>query len=394
MENEKWPSRTFDVAVVGAGVIGCSSSLFLTELGLQVALIEAGSIGLGTSNNSFAWINATSKTNDEPYHRLNALGAAGYRALSARWGEERIGVHPTGMLQWASPDDTVANRSLQGRFEQLRSFGYPVAMVEYDDLTAMEPHVQFAPGARGLHAIADAWLDVPAFVRFATEQVYSGGGTILENCSAESLLLDDDGKVEGVQTSCGTIRAKKVLVAAGPSTPEVLSALTGYAPYGSRFPMQQAPGLLVRTPPLKPWQFARHILYIAQADSFHVRPTPDGGLLLGADDTDGAALEPDDLAGLRQGATTLLKRAQLLMEKFPGPELLDTCELKIGVRPVPADGHSIAGSLPGSEDLYVALTHSGVTLGPAIGRLLASEIATGHRPHELATFGFDRFQSL
>jgi len=158
--------------------------------------------------------------------------------------------------------------------------------------------------------------------------------------------------------------------------------------------MQRAPGLLVRTPPLLPWQFARHILYTSQAGSLHVRPTPDGGLLLGADDTDGVALEPDDREGLKRAATTLLERARTLIAKFPGPVLLDECELKIGVRPMPADGHSIAGALPGSDDLFVALTHSGVTLGPAIGRLLASEIATGQRPHELAPFGFDRFQSL
>jgi glycine/D-amino acid oxidase-like deaminating enzyme len=63
----------------------------------------------------------------------------------------------------------------------------------------------------------------------------------------------------------------------------------------------------------------------------------------------------------------------------------------IGIRPVPADEHTIAGRLPGWDNVFVAVTHSGVTLGPLLGRLLAEEITTGRRDPLLADFGAERF---
>ena len=52
---------------------------------------------------------------------------------------------------------------------------------------------------------------------------------------------------------------------------------------------------------------------------------------------------------------------------------------------------SVAGQPPG---VYLALTHSGVTLGPAIGDLIAEAIETSHTPEALRAFSFERFQSV
>lgn len=40
---------------------------------------------------------------------------------------------------------------------------------------------------------------------------------------------------------------------------------------------------------------------------------------------------------------------------------------------------------------YEAVSHSGITLGPVIGRLLASEILSGKRDEMLADFHPERF---
>ena len=47
---------------------------------------------------------------------------------------------------------------------------------------------------------------------------------------------------------------------------------------------------------------------------------------------------------------------------------------------MPADGQSIVGRLPGAEWLYVAVTHSGVTLAAHLSRLIAAELEGG-APH-------------
>jgi len=61
------------------------------------------------------------------------------------------------------------------------------------------------------------------------------------------------------------------------------------------------------------------------------------------------------------------------------------------VRPLPSDEVSIVGRLPGAEWLYVAVTHSGVTLAAHLSRLIAAELATGAPGAELAPYRPDRF---
>ena len=47
--------------------------------------------------------------------------------------------------------------------------------------------------------------------------------------------------------------------------------------------------------------------------------------------------------------------------------------------------------VPSVPGYYEAVSHSGITLGAVIGRLLASETATGRRPGLLADFRPERF---
>jgi glycine/D-amino acid oxidase-like deaminating enzyme len=58
---------------------------------------------------------------------------------------------------------------------------------------------------------------------------------------------------------------------------------------------------------------------------------------------------------------------------------------------MPADGQSIVGHLPAAPGLYVAVTHSGVTLATHLSRLIATEVTTGTPAAELAPYRPDRF---
>ncbi|MEE8296207.1 MAG: FAD-binding oxidoreductase [Hyphomicrobium sp.] len=380
-----------DAVVIGAGIVGCGIAHALSLRGLHVALIDRGDIGQGTSGNTFAWVNATSKVNDEAYFQLNARGAALYRELACEWGERRIGLHPNGMIEWCSPADQAQLDALRARADKLKAWGYPIGWLGRGDLVAMEPHVRFEEGAEGLHAFADTSLDVPTFLRFIVERLRANGAVVLEHSGDLELIADDDGKVLGLETEGGRLHTERVVVATGPDTPEVLSALTGHEGFSSRFPMQRAPGLLVRTPPGNPRRLVRHVLYAANA-GIHIQQTPDGGYLMGSDGTDGLVSEDRSQEKMHQAAHELLERTQRLIPSFEGTALLDRCELGIGVRPVPTDEKSIAGPMPGADGLYITVTHSGVTLALVLGKLMAECIDTGAVPAQLAPFGFERFQ--
>jgi glycine/D-amino acid oxidase-like deaminating enzyme len=68
--------------------------------------------------------------------------------------------------------------------------------------------------------------------------------------------------------------------------------------------------------------------------------------------------------------------------------------MKIGVRPMPQDERPIVGPVPGMAGLYVAVTHSGVTLAPLVGQLVAQEVTTGQPSPLLAEYRLERFGVL
>lgn len=57
---------------------------------------------------------------------------------------------------------------------------------------------------------------------------------------------------------------------------------------------------------------------------------------------------------------------------------------QVGYRPWPQDGYPAVGSCAaaGCPNLYSAVMHSGMTLGPYLGRLLADEVVSGREVHE------------
>jgi glycine/D-amino acid oxidase-like deaminating enzyme len=58
---------------------------------------------------------------------------------------------------------------------------------------------------------------------------------------------------------------------------------------------------------------------------------------------------------------------------------------------MPADGRSIIGPLPGTDGLYVAVTHSGVTLAAHLAGLITAELIGGAAVSELAPYRPGRF---
>jgi glycine/D-amino acid oxidase-like deaminating enzyme len=58
---------------------------------------------------------------------------------------------------------------------------------------------------------------------------------------------------------------------------------------------------------------------------------------------------------------------------------------------LPKDGFPIVGFAGGHPDIYVTAMHSGMTLGPLVGRLAAAEILDGVEVDLLAPYRLGRF---
>jgi glycine/D-amino acid oxidase-like deaminating enzyme len=66
-------------------------------------------------------------------------------------------------------------------------------------------------------------------------------------------------------------------------------------------------------------------------------------------------------------------------------------KLTLGLRVMPKDGYPIIGFAGGRPDIYVAAMHSGMTLGPLVGQLAASEIVDRVDIDVLAPYRLQRF---
>lgn len=146
--------------------------------------------------------------------------------------------------------------------------------------------------------------------------------------------------------------------------------------------MRRVPGLLALTSP--PGVALGRVVH---ALGVHLRPDAGGGLLIGAADLDALAGDGSSVPAV-DAAKPLLERA---MAVFPPARDCHISGVRAGVRPMPADGHTIAGRLPGWGNAWVIVTHSAITMGPLVGRLIAGEILGGAVSAALEPFRPDRF---
>jgi glycine/D-amino acid oxidase-like deaminating enzyme len=198
--------------------------------------------------------------------------------------------------------------------------------------------------------------------------------------------LDAGRPGRAVRTAAGQlIPADVVVCCAGRWVPQ-LAALAGAASpvplIGWAGPGAAAPGLVVQAGPVTPPGPAR----VVHAPQVYLRPCPGGLVHLEAPDAAVDLRTPQ--ADLRHWAGELLCRARRVVS---GLHHARVTGYRVCVRPMPADGYPIVGWLPGAAGLYVAVTHSGVTLAAHLAQLITTELLSGAPAAELAPYRPARF---
>jgi len=185
------------------------------------------------------------------------------------------------------------------------------------------------------------------------------------------------GRIGGVRTEFGIIEADHVVVALGTGTQAFLAGAQIHVPLVPR------PAVMVRSAPV---DFALN--HVLATEFGEVRQLADGSLMTPAAITHQAdAAERLDTAPL-DAAEAAIARLRTL---FPGPQIT-LAEAHVAYRPMPEDGLPVMG--PVGDGLYVAVMHSGITLGALAGELGAREVMEGESQDTsgwLASFRPGRF---
>jgi glycine/D-amino acid oxidase-like deaminating enzyme len=345
------------VIVIGAGVVGSSLTYHLSRAGASVTTIDAGRPGGGTSLATLAWVNASTRR-PEHYFRLSQRAMAEHRALERELGGDWI--EGTGCLEWGA--DATEQRELHARIELLQGWGYAAERVPTARLASLEPSLRLDPA----QAPWVGWFPDDQYVqvnRLIAAQLADARERRADvRAGAEVVgFLRDGQQVVGVTLADGTeLRADHVVDAAGHRA-DRLAAMLGWD-----LPMHPEPGLILVTEP------APTVLRgVIRAPGLELRHDGGGRILLSAlfAEHELTLDGPPPLEGA--ACREALARARTLVAGLEGVEL-ETARL--GVRPMPDDGRPLVGPFPGAPGAYVVATHSGVSLGPLLGRLVAAEL--------------------
>jgi glycerol-3-phosphate dehydrogenase len=164
--------RDTDVAIVGAGVVGCAIARELCRFDLRVTLLEAGpDVGAGTSKANTALLHTGFDA--KPGTLEARLVARGHELLGEYAARVGIPVERTGALLVAWDEEQAAE--FPGILERARANGsIDLRVVEVDELYRREPHL--GPGAHGAIEVAREGLVCPFTtpLAYATEAVLSG----------------------------------------------------------------------------------------------------------------------------------------------------------------------------------------------------------------------------
>jgi glycine/D-amino acid oxidase-like deaminating enzyme len=358
------------VIVAGGGIVGAAVTYYLARAGAQVTLLEREQPGRKTSNNSFAWVNAFSRTT-RAYYDFARRSIELYRQLPEELGLD-MELHWHGGIHWV--DSPAAAETLRTRVQELQSWGHPVGLITREDLVAREPHLRPTLTA-ACYSSLDGATHPPSVIHALLTRAQALGAEVQTDTSLVGIEVRH-GRVTGARTPSGVLEADVVVNTAG-SDAAAVSAMAGI-----HLPMFPKPGTLVLTVPMPP--LVRSVIY---APNIHLRQQADGRLLVGESWTMDA--EDTDLSLVR-GQKILARAAEFLPELAQAQ--IET--MKLGIRPMPQDEQPIVGPIPGITGFYVAVTHSGVTLAPLVGQLVAQEVTTGQPSPLLTDYRIERFGLL
>ncbi|MDG1864246.1 MAG: FAD-dependent oxidoreductase [Yoonia sp.] len=335
------------IIVVGAGIVGASCAYHLAQAGAEVTVIEAGSIGGGASAKSFGWINA-SFAETPAYYALRRAAIDRFAALSATLALPRV--RWKGALWWE--DEGAA---FEDHWAEIQTHGYEATRIDAAGFATLEPHVANPPDLCVLGQVEGA-ADGAAIAQ-----------ALLAASGAKIILGAEVSKVSAraAQTSHGAMQADHVVVAVGAASGDLLG-----------LPMDNQAGLILHSQPIAP--IVDHII---MSPDVHFRQDPAGHIVMG-EIFSGGGLGARDVGRFAQEMLGRLRR------RLPTADL-DIAKINLGLRPVPKDGLPMVGWVDG---VYAATMHSGITLGPLIGQLVAAEIM-GETQAILAPFRPDREMS-
>ena len=371
----------YDVVIIGGGGHGLATAYYLArDYGItDVAVLERGYLGGGNTARNTAIIRSNYLTPEGVAFYDESVKL--YRDLS---GELDFNIMYTerGHLTLAHTD--AALRTMRWRAEVNKHLGVDSELVGLDDLRRIVPPLNLDPEAR--YPILGALYHKPGAIarHDAVAWGYAIGaarrGVDIHQKTEVTDIIEDAGRVAGVETTRGRIACGKVLQAvAGSST--LLADMAGFP-----LPIHTVPLQACVTQPLKPF-----LDPIVVSGSLHVyvSQTPRGELVMGA------STDPYPLYSQRSSLEFKEGLAGPMLELFPFLADVNVLRQWAGMADMTPDFSPVMGETPlGGYYIDAGWGTWGFKATPVCGKRMAETIATGTVPDMIKPFALERFDTF
>lgn len=373
-------NKKFDVAIIGAGVIGCSIAYNACKRGItQVVLIEKEDFpGCGSTSRANGGIRAQFTT--EANIRMSLLSMDLLDSMNEEMRSQSGNVKAGYLFVTADANHV---QQLQKNIELQQSLGVSVEFLSKAEIQTQFPYIRTDDLLGGSFGSRDGFIDSGGL----TNAFYSGalnmGAGMASNTKATGLIVTDK-RITGVETERGKLKAEIIVNAAGPFAAEVAAWA------GVDLPVQPHRRNIAVTGPTP--DLPKQIPMTIDMDTgLVVRREGEGCALAWAN--------PKEPAGfnMRFDPQYLELIAPKIEKRFPELERagIDFNKCWAGLYPETPDHHAILGDsgVPGFL-LATGLGGHGIMHAPAVGYILSELIANGKvESLDITPFNLNRFES-
>jgi glycine/D-amino acid oxidase-like deaminating enzyme len=353
---------TYDVAIVGAGIVGAACADEFVRRGMRVAIIDRGVVGGGATAAGMGHI--VVMDDSEAQFALTRYSQQLWQQLRSELPAD-VEYEPCGTIWVATDDEEMAE--VRRKEDYYGQRGVSTEVLDPKGLEMLEPNLR-KEMAGGLLVPGDCVLNPPSATQFLIERAHTAGTKIHLGVPVSQIGSGRVRLADGTELSAAII-VNAAGVGASALTPGAgVKKRKGHLAITDRYP-----------------GFVRHQLvelgYLKSAHSastdsvaFNVQPRKGGQILVGSSRQYGAEHSEVDDAIL----TRMLQRAQ---EFIPKLAELATIRVWTGFRPASPDNLPLIGPWPGDPTLFLATGHEGlgITTSLATARLLVDQV-TGRTP--------------
>jgi glycine/D-amino acid oxidase-like deaminating enzyme len=339
---------TFDLAIVGGGIVGAACALEAARSGLRVVVIEPSVIGGGATAAGMGHI--VVMDDSDAQFALTRYSQQLWQEVAPELPAD-IEYEECGTL-WVAADDEEMDE-VQRKVGFYQSRGILVEVLDADALAEAEPNLRLGL-AGALLVPGDGVVYPPCAARYFLEQAQSLGAKLRLGSSA--VELSD----QGVRLNDGSFISTGATVnATGSWAPQLTPDIDVQKRKGHLLITDRYPG------------FVRHQLvelgYLKSAHSissdsvaFNAQPRKTGQVLIGSSRQYGV----DDPKVESAMLSRMLQRAE---EYMPGITELSAIRTWTGFRAATPDKLPLIGLCPGYERLYLATGHEGLGITTSMG---------------------------